>query len=104
MKPYTADVSYTFGAREGRAVATLEITSPGRFMVEAPRAPAVAGGSALAIGSSIAGGIAGTTAAGALLMTVGAGGVIVVAIVRHVRNRCSSAVAPQGRGPAGMPR
>ncbi len=96
MSPYTADVSYTFGSREGRAVLTVEITSPGKFLIEAPEAPAVAGGSALAIGSSIAGGIAGAAVAGALLMTAGAVGAIVIAIVRH--RRAKRALAPPMQG------
>ena len=95
LKPYTADVTYTFGSREGRAVLTLQIASPGRFLLAAPRAPAVAGGSALAVGASITPAIAITAVVGALLILAGICGLVVIAVVRHSRAKRARALAPQ---------
>jgi hypothetical protein len=50
LEPYSGSVTYSFGSREGRAVLALEVARPGRFLIEAPGAPAVAGGSSLALG------------------------------------------------------
>ena len=87
ISPYTARVSYTFGSREGRAVLGLNIASPGRFLVRAPAAPAVPGGSDLAIGGSVAGGLAGTIVSSVLLMNAGVAGLVLIAVMRYVRAR-----------------
>src|SRR5262249_61761168 len=71
LQPYAADVTYSLGSRQGRAVLTLQLSHPGTFRVVATGAPAVAGGSDLAFGSSIAGGIAATAGTGGLLVGVG---------------------------------
>jgi hypothetical protein len=57
LETYSSGLSYSFGSREGRAVLTLGVAQPGWFVIEAPGAPAVSGGSSLAVGSSIGGGI-----------------------------------------------
>jgi hypothetical protein len=57
LEAYSSGLSYSFGSREGRAVLTLGVAQPGWFVIEAPGAPAVSGGSSLAVGSSIGGGI-----------------------------------------------
>jgi hypothetical protein len=85
LQSYAADVNYSFGSRQGRAVLTLQVSHSGTFRVIAAGAPAVAGGSDLAFGSSIVGGIAGTAVAGGLLMALGVAGGITVFVVRHVR-------------------
>ena len=85
LQPYSADVTYSFGSREGRAVLTLQVSHPGTFQVAAPGAPTVAGGSDLAFGPSIAGGIAGTAVTGGLLMVLGVAGGITVFVIRYTR-------------------
>jgi hypothetical protein len=59
LEHYESSVTYSFGSREGRAVFTLQVASPGTFLIEATDAPATSGDSSLAIGSSIAGRIVG---------------------------------------------
>jgi hypothetical protein len=66
-------------------VLTLRVAHPGTFRVVAAGAPAVAGGSDLAFGSSIAGGIVGTALPAALLMLLGVAGGIALFIIRYVR-------------------
>ncbi len=92
--PYTADLSYTFGSREGRAVLALQIASPGKFQLTAPGAPSVAGGSALAVGPSIAGRIVITAVTGVVLGLAGVGGAITIAIIRHIRAKRARPLAP----------
>ena len=82
LQPYSADVTYSFGSREGRAVLTLQVSHPGTFQVAAPGAPTVAGGSELAFGSGITGGIASTAVPAALLMGLGVAGGIALVITR----------------------
>jgi hypothetical protein len=94
LKPYTADVSYTFGSHEGRAVLALQIASPGRFRLAAPGAPSVAGGSALAVGPTIAGRIVITAVIGSVLILAGIGGAITVAIIRHIRAKRTRPLVP----------
>ena len=83
LQPYTADVTYNFGSRQGRAVLTLQVSHPGTFQVVATGAPAVAGGSDLAFGSTIAGGIASTAMPAGLLMGLGVAGGIALVIIRN---------------------
>jgi hypothetical protein len=85
--PYTASVTYSFARHQGRAVLTLQVTHPGRFLVEPSGAPAVPGGSDLAFGSSIAGRIVGTVLPSIGLIFLGIIGAIVVGIVRITRVR-----------------
>ena len=101
LQPYGANVNYSFGSRQGRAVLTLQLSHPGTFRVVATDAPAVAGGSDLAFGSSIAGGIAGTAVSGGLLMVLGVAGGITVFVIRYVRTsrRRAQAGLPMGSPP-----
>jgi hypothetical protein len=85
LTPYRSSVTYSLGSRQGRAALALQVTSPGKFLVIAPAAPAVAGGSYLAFGPSIAGGIVGTVVAAVLLMLCGLAGLIVPFVVRRVQ-------------------
>jgi hypothetical protein len=94
LEAYTGSLTYSFGSREGRAVLTLQVASPGRFLIEAPGAPAMPGGSALAVGSSIAGSIVGIALPGAVLMVVAVGGAIAVALVRRSRAKRARLPAP----------
>jgi len=85
LQPYATDLNYSFGSRQGRAVLTLQLSHPGTFRVVATGASAVAGGSDLAFGPSIAGGIAGTAVTGGLLMALGVAGGITVFVIRYTR-------------------
>jgi hypothetical protein len=88
-------LSYTFGAREGQAVLTLEVAQPGRFLIEATTDAAdVAGGRSLAVGSSIAGGIVSGALPGAIAMVAAIGGAIAIAAVRHTRAERARSLAP----------
>ena len=99
LQPYAADLNYSLGSRQGRAVLTLQLSHPGTFRVVATGAPAVAGGSDLAFGPSIAGGIAGTAVTGGLLMVLGVAGGITVFVIRYVRTSRRRAQAGLPMGP-----
>jgi len=103
LQSYAADVNYSFGSRQGRAVLTLQLSHPGMFRVVATGAPAVAGGSDLAFGPNIAGGIAGTAVTGGLLMVLGVAGGITVFAIRYARTSRRRAQAGQPMGPAPGP-
>lgn len=97
LRPYTADMTYSFGSRQGQAVLTLQVSRPGAFRIVATGTPAVAGGSYLAFGSSIAGGITGTVLAAVLLMVLGVAGGVALFIIRIVltsRRRAQMRVPP----------
>jgi hypothetical protein len=98
LEPYESSVTYSFGSREGRAILTLQVASPGTFLIEAPDAPATSGDSSLAIGSSIAGRIVVIALPSALLMLVAVGGAIAIAIVRHRRKRSMTEYPPPPSG------
>ena len=86
-------LSYSFGAREGRAVLTLEVAQPGTFVIETTTdTPVVA--SSLAVGSSIAGSIAGIALPSVVASLVAIGGAIVIAIVRQSRAKRAQSPAP----------
>ena len=93
LRSYAASVTYTIGARQGRAVLTFQVVHPGRFLVEPSGATAVAGGSDLAFGSSIAGSIVGTVLLSIGLIFLGIAGAIVLFIVRLSRTRRARALA-----------
>jgi hypothetical protein len=93
LRRYTSSVTYSFRAHQGRAVLTLQVVHPGRFLVEPSGAPAVPGGSDLAFGSSIAGRVVGTVLPSAGLIFLGIIGAIVVGIIRMTRVRRAR---PQG--------
>ena len=98
LEHYESSVTYSFGSREGRAVFTLQVASPGTFLIEATDAPATSGDSSLAIGSSIAGRIVGIAVASAVLMVVAVGGAIAIAIVRRRRRRSMTDYPPPPSG------
>jgi hypothetical protein len=94
LEAYSGSVTYSFGSREGRAVLALEVARPGRFLIEAPGAPAVAGRNSLAVGSSVAGSIVRIAVVGAVAILAAVGGAIAIAIVRHSRAKRTRSPAP----------
>lgn len=92
---YDASLTYTLGSRKGVAILVLKVASPGTFRLEAPDAQAAMGGSALAVGPSIAGKIVVIALAGGLLGVVGVVGAITIAVVRHIRKKRARSLAPQ---------
>src|SRR5215472_13743213 len=57
LKSYGSSVTYAIGTRQGRAVLTLQVTHPGKFVVATSGAGAATQGSDLAFGQSLAGSI-----------------------------------------------
>jgi hypothetical protein len=96
IESYSGSLTYQFGHHEGTAVLTLRIAHPGSFLVTATSSTAPPG-SHLAIGSSIAGGIALIVIPAVLLVLAGIGGAITIAIIRHSRAKR----ARQPQPPAG---
>ena len=93
LRSYAASVTYTIGAHQGRAVLTLQVVHPGKFLVQTSGATAVAGGSDLAFGSSIAGGIVGTVVLSVGLIFLGIAITIILFIIRLTRTRRARAQA-----------
>jgi len=87
LRPYASSVTYSFGRHQGRAVLTLQVVHPRRFLVEPTGAPTEPGGSDLAFGSSIAGRVVGTVLPSSGLIVLGIIGAIVLAIIRITRVR-----------------
>jgi hypothetical protein len=77
----TSDDMYGTGRTEGIAVLNLTVSGPGTVYLDGPGAPAVAGGSALAVGPGIPGFLV-TVVPGIGLMLLGIGGIILTATVR----------------------
>lgn len=93
LRSYAASVTYTIGSHQGRAVLTLQVVHPGKFLVEPSGAAAVAGGSDLAFGSSIAGSIVGTVVLSIGLIFLGIAVTIILFIIRLTRTRRARAQA-----------
>jgi hypothetical protein len=87
LRTYGTSVNYTIGAHEGRAVLTLQVRHPGKFVVETPGAAAVTGGSDLAFGPSVGGSIAGIVLPSIGLILLGIAGGVLVLVLRLVRTR-----------------
>ena len=87
LKTYGSSVNYTIGAHQGRAVLTLQVVHPGRFLVVPSGASAVAGGSDLAFGQSIGGSIVGIVLPTIGLIFLGIASWIVLFIIRLTRTR-----------------
>jgi hypothetical protein len=77
----TSDDMYGAGRIEGIAVLNLKVSGPGRVYLDGPGAPAVAGGSALAVGPGLPG-FQVTVMPGIGLMLLGIGGIILTATLR----------------------
>jgi hypothetical protein len=105
LTPYATSVTYGFGSRQGRAVLTLQVSRPGRFLVETPGASGLPAGSDLAFGDSIAGGIAGVAVFSGLLMFAGLAGLVVILVIRIAKTRraraAASSAAASGWSPPG---
>ena len=96
LEAYSSGLSYSFGSREGRAVLTLGVAQPGWFEIEAPGAPAVSGGSSLAVGPSIGGGIVRIAVPATAAILGAISGAIAIFFVRRSQ-------AKRARSPAPLP-
>ncbi len=93
LRSYTASVTYTIGSHEGRAVLTFQVVHPGKFLVRPSGATAVASGSDLAFGSSVAGSIVTTVLLSIGLIFLGVAATIILFIIRLTRTRRARAQA-----------
>ena len=84
---YVGSVNYAIGAHQGRAVLTLQVVHPGKFVVEPSGADAVPGGSDLAFGQSIAGSIVGIVLPTIGLILLGVVSWIILFVIRLTRTR-----------------
>ena len=87
LQTYGTSINYTIGAHQGRAVLTLQVRHPGKFVVETPGAAALTGGSDLAFGPSVGGSIAGIVLPSIGLIFLGIAGAVLVLVLRLVRTR-----------------
>jgi hypothetical protein len=87
LQSYGSTVNYTIGTRQGRAVLTLQVAHPGRFVVVPSGAGAVAAGSDLAFGQSIAGSIVSIVLPTLALVFLGIASWIVLFVIRLNRTR-----------------
>jgi hypothetical protein len=85
LSQYGSVVTYNVGSRQGRAVLSLRVSSPGRFKVTATGAPPA--GADLAIGGSIGKGIVGALLPGIPLIVLGVLAAIVLLIARIIATR-----------------
>lgn len=95
ISAYSGGLTYQFGSRTGNAVAVLQITRPGRFLIRATGAPGVPAGH-LVFGPSITGWIVIAGLPAGVLGLAGVAGVVTVAILRN--RRASPARASPVRG------
>lgn len=94
MIGYQGSLTYSFGSRHGTAVAIVQISQPGRFLVRAASSPAVQG-ARLAIGRSIAGWIWAGVLPPLGLILCGIAFVIVIAVMRRNHRRAILAQPPR---------
>jgi len=87
LQTYGGSVNYTIGTHQGRAVLTLQVVHPGRFVVEPSGAGATAAGSDLAFGQSIAGSIVGIVLPTVGLILLGIASWIILFVIRLTRTR-----------------
>jgi hypothetical protein len=87
LQSYGGSVNYTIGAHQGRAVLTLQVVHPGKFVVEPSGAGAATEGSELAFGQSIAGSIVGIVLPTICLIFLGIASWIVLFVIRLNRTR-----------------
>ena len=83
LTSYESNVTYNVGSHSGRAVLTLDITSPGTFRITAtgPQIP----GAGLAVGDSIASEIVGILLPAVPLMILAVLGAVLVLVLRIIR-------------------
>jgi hypothetical protein len=87
LRTYGSSVNYTIGTHQGRAVLTLQVVHPGKFLVEPAGASAVASGSDLAFGPSIGGSVVGIVLPTIGLIFLGIASGIIFFIIRLTRTR-----------------
>jgi hypothetical protein len=87
LQTYGGSVTYTIGAHQGRAVLTLQVVHPGKFVVELSGAGAAAQGSDLAFGQSVAGSIVGIVLPTIGLIFLGVASWIILFVIRLTRTR-----------------
>jgi hypothetical protein len=87
LQNYGSSVNYTIGAHQGRAVLTLQVVHPGRFVVAPSGAGAATDGSDLAFGQSIGGSIVGIVLPTIGLIFLGIATWIILFVVRLTRTR-----------------
>jgi hypothetical protein len=87
LQSYGGSVNYAIGAHQGRAVLTLQVAHPGKFLVEASGAGAATAGSDLAFGQSIAGSIVSIVLPTLGLIFLGVASWIILFVIRLTRTR-----------------
>jgi hypothetical protein len=87
LQTYGSTVNYTIGTRQGRAVLTVQVVHPGKFVVVPSGAGAATEGSDLAFGQSIAGSIVGIVLPTLALIFLGIGSWIILFVIRLTRTR-----------------
>ena len=87
LQSYGSSVTYAIGTRQGRAVLTLQVVHPGKFVVKTPGAGAATEGSDLAFGQSIAGAIVGIVLPTIGLILLGVASWIILFVIRLTRTR-----------------
>ena len=87
LQTYGSSVTYTIGTRQGRAVLTLQVVHPGKFVVEASGAGAATASSDLAFGQSLGGSIVGIVLPTIGLIFLGIASWITLFVIRVTRTR-----------------
>jgi hypothetical protein len=87
LQSYGGTLNYTIGTRQGRAVLTLQVVHPGKFLVETSGAGGAAAGSDLAFGQSIGGSIVTIVLPTIGLIFLGIASWILLFVIRLTRTR-----------------
>jgi hypothetical protein len=87
LQTYGSSVTYTIGTRQGRAVLTLQVAHPGKFVVEPSGAGAATAGSDLAFGQSLGGSIVSIVLPTIGLIFLGIASWIILFVIRLTRTR-----------------
>jgi len=87
LQTYGSSVNYAIGAHQGRAVLTLQVVHPGKFVVAPSGAGAATDGSDLAFGQSIGGSIVDIVLPTIGLIFLGVASWIILFVIRLTRTR-----------------
>ena len=87
LQTYGSSVTYTIGTRQGRAVLTLQVVHPGKFVVQPSGAGAATAGSDLAFGQSLGGSIVSIVLPTIGLILLGIASWIILFVIRLTRTR-----------------
>lgn len=87
LQTYGSSVTYTIGTRQGRAVLTLQVVHPGKFVVQLSGTGAAAAGSDLAFGQSLGGSIVSIVLPTIGLIFLGIASWIILFVIRLTRTR-----------------